>query len=78
MFRDDPIKHKLIICSYKNFERVQAKFKNKIVIANSYCDDKFAYYIRKYPRGIFNIKVEDWSIWKPAQFPYFYKWRPKK
>jgi hypothetical protein len=77
-FREDPIKHKLIICSYKNFERVKAKFPNKTVVADKHCDNKFAAYIRKYPRGIFNIKVDDWSIWKPAKFPYFIIWRPKK
>jgi hypothetical protein len=69
--------HKLIICSPKNFERVSNKFKTKKFVVDIHCEDEFAAYIRKYPRGIFNIKVEDWSIWKPAEFPYFKKWRPK-
>lgn len=71
------MEHKLIVCSYKNLKRVTEKFPNKKVVADPHCDDKFAAYIRKYPRGIFNIKVDDWSIWKPDEFPYFIKWRPK-
>jgi hypothetical protein len=69
------IKHKLIICSYKNLERVSNKFKTKKVVADIHCDDKFAAYIRKCPRGIFNIKIDDWSIWIPEVYPYFKKWR---
>lgn len=68
------IKHKIIICSFKNYELVKNKFKTKKVFADMHCDDKFAIYIRKYPRGVFNIKVSDWSIWVPSEFPYFKKW----
>jgi len=69
------LEHKLIICSPKNFKLVSERFKTKKVVFDSHCCDKFCTYIRKYPRGVFNIKVEDWSIWKPVEFPYFKKWR---
>lgn len=72
---DEPFPHKLIICSHKNFKKVSERFKTKKVIADIYCDDKFATYIRKYPRGVFNIKVDDWSVWVPSEFPYFEKLR---
>lgn len=44
------------------------------VIPDMHCDDEFATYIRKYPRGIFNIRIDDWSIWVPHEYPYFKKW----
>lgn len=75
--QESGLEHKLIICSYRNLTKVQEKFPTKKVIADMHCDDKFAAYIRKYPRGIFSIKISDWSIWKPGDFPYFKKWRPK-
>ena len=72
------LEHKLIICSFRNFEKVKKKFPNKKVIADKHCNDIFITYVRKYPRGIFNIRVEDWSIWIPSEFPYFVKWKTKK
>lgn len=65
--------HKTIYCSYANFEKVKKKFPNKTVVPTQYCCEKFCTYIKKYPRGVFNIKIEDWSIWTPAEFPYFIK-----
>jgi hypothetical protein len=69
------LEHKLIICSPYNFETVSEKFPSKKVIADIHCDNTFAIYIRKYPKGIFNIRVSDWTIWKPFSFPYFKKWK---
>lgn len=71
------LEHKLIICSPKNLKKVTSKFPTKKVVADIYCDDEFAVYVRKYPRGVFNIKIDDWSIWVPllSEFPYFKKRR---
>lgn len=69
------LEHKLIICSYKNLSIVTTKFPNKKVVADIHCGDIFCTYIRKYPKGVFNIKVKDWSIWVPHEFPYFRRWK---
>lgn len=67
--------HKTIYCSYRNLARVSEKFLTKTVEADIHCDDKFCYYIRAGKRGIFAIRVVDWSIWKPGEFAILKKWR---
>lgn len=72
------IPHKLIICAPKNANELQKRYPNKTVVSEIYAKNDQFIFARKYPKGVFMVKMNDWSVWLPAEFPYFRKYRPKK
>lgn len=69
---------KIIICSYKNFDMLRAKYPKRKIEPTYFCENERFYVARIKKRGVFSVHLSDFSIWVPGNPPYFIKYRPQK
>jgi hypothetical protein len=55
--------HRCIVVSPKNYDFVKNRYPNRKIEVSPYCEDKWFYVFRKYPHGIFGVKIDDLSVW---------------
>lgn len=57
-----------IICTPKDFAMVSWRYPRREVICETYCDDNWAYVMRRFGKGILAVNTGDWSVWRHATF----------
>lgn len=63
-----------IFCAYKDAQMLQARYPKRKVLPSMYCPNGEFVVMRKFPFGVFRVKIDDWSVWVPSEFPYFVRW----
>jgi hypothetical protein len=62
-----------IVCHPKDFPMLASRYPNRMVEISSYCKDGQFIVLRPGQKGVISVRISDFSVWVPGEFPYFVK-----